>query len=53
MNHIESGTVQYYLDSKGLDKDCLNAFSVLLMEKGRFVNYTDFPWAKKEYSLLK
>lgn len=53
MNHIESGTVEHYLDSKGLDKECLNAFSVLLMEKGKFVNYTDCPWAKKEYSLLK
>ena len=53
MNHIESGTVQHYLESKGLDRQCLNAFSVLLMENGRFINYTDCPWAKKEYSLLK
>lgn len=53
MQHIESGTVQHYLDTKGLTKQAITDFSILIMEKGRFVNYKECPWAKKEYSILK
>lgn len=53
MQHIEQGTVDNYLAFKGLNRETLQKFSVLIMENGKFSNYNDCPWAKKEYSLLK
>lgn len=53
--HLTSGTVQNYLDSKGLSREHITYFEGLLLENGRFTNYDSCPWIKQKgvYHLCK
>ena len=48
MNHITSGTVKNYLESKGLTYDQINYFGGLRLENGRFTNYDMCSWIKQK-----
>lgn len=55
MNHITSGTVKNYLETKGLTYQHIDYFQGLRLEKGRFTNYDSCPWIKESgvYRLCK
>ena len=55
MNHITSGTVKNYLDTKGLTYAHIDYFEGLRLENGRFTNYDMCPWIKERgvYHLCK
>ena len=55
MNHITSGTVKNYLDTKGLTYTHIDYFEGLRLENGRFTNYDCCPWIKERgvYHLCK
>lgn len=55
MAHMVNGTVNQYLNSKGLSKDDIEYFDGLLLEGGRFTNYNSCTWIKDKelYRLCK
>lgn len=55
MNHITSGTVKHYLDTKGLTYQHIDYFEGLRLENGRFTNYDMCKWIKEKgvYHLCK